>query len=72
MAETILQLDPRDNVLVALTTLDLGTDVRFGSAASPHQCQVTQTIPAKHKMALKALKPGDLIYHVRHGGGRSG
>ncbi len=62
MAETILQLDPRDNVLVALTTLDLGTYVRFGSAASPLQCQVMQTIPAKHKMAIKALKPGDLIY----------
>ncbi len=62
MAETILQLDPRDNVLVALTTLDLGTYVRFGSAASPQQCQVMQTIPAKHKMATKALKPGELIY----------
>ena len=23
---------------------------------------VTQTIPAKHKMALKDLKPGDLIH----------
>ena len=61
MAETILQLDPRDNVLVALTTLDLGTYVRFGSAASQQQCQVMQTIPAKHKMTIKALKPGELI-----------
>ncbi len=61
MAETILQLDPRDNVLVALTTLDLGTYVRFGSAASPQKCQVMQTIPAKHKMATEALKPGELI-----------
>ena len=61
MAETVLQLDPRDNVLVALTTLDLGTQVRFGPAASPASCMVTQTIPAKHKMALKDLKPGDLI-----------
>jgi altronate hydrolase len=61
MPETVLQLDPRDNVLVALTTLDLGTQVRFGPAASPASCMVTQTIPAKHKMALKELKPGDLI-----------
>jgi len=61
MAETILQLDPRDNVLVALTTLDLGTYVNFGSAASTLQCQVMQTIPAKHKMATKALKPGEVI-----------
>ena len=61
MAKTILQLDPRDNVLVALTTLDLGTYVKFGSAESPLQCQVMQTITAKHKMATKALKPGELI-----------
>ena len=58
MPETVLQLDPRDNVLVALTTLDLGTKVRLGTAS----CMVTQTIPAKHKMALVDLKPGDIIY----------
>ncbi|HEV2485060.1 MAG TPA: altronate dehydratase family protein [Terracidiphilus sp.] len=62
MLETILQLDPRDNVLVALTTLDLGTQIRFGPADSPASCMVTQTIPAKHKMVIKDLKPGDLIF----------
>ena len=62
MPETVLQLDPRDNVLVALTTLDLGTKVQFGPAASLASCMVTQTIPAKHKMALVDLKPGDLIF----------
>jgi altronate hydrolase len=62
MPEIVLQLDPRDNVLVALTTLDLGMTVRYGPAASPASCVVTQTIPAKHKMALKDLKPGDLIF----------
>jgi altronate hydrolase len=62
MPETVLQLDPRDNVLVALTTLDLGTQVRFGPASSPVSCMVTQTIPAKHKMALRGLTPGDLIF----------
>ncbi len=61
MRETVLQLDPRDNVLVALTTLDLGAQVKFGPAASKVTCMVTQTIPAKHKMALADLKPGDLI-----------
>ena len=58
MPETVLQLDPRDNVLVALTTLDLGTHVRLGSTT----CMVTQTIPAKHKMALVDLKPGDIVF----------
>jgi altronate hydrolase len=62
MAETVLQLNPRDNVLVALTTLDLGTQVRFGPPASPFTCMVMQTIPAKHKMALVELKPGDIIF----------
>ena len=49
----------QDNVLVALATLDAGTEVRYGSATSA--CPVTQTIPAKHKMALEDLKPGDLV-----------
>ncbi len=61
MPETVLQLDPRDNVLVALTTLDLGATVSFGPASAPVTCMVMQTIPAKHKMALLDLKPGDLI-----------
>jgi altronate hydrolase len=61
MPETVLQLDPRDNVLVALTTLDLGAQVKFGSAGSLVTCMVMQTIPAKHKMAIRDLKPGDLI-----------
>ena len=61
MPEKILKLDLRDNVLVALTTLDLGTEVRFGPPDAPVSCMVTQTIPAKHKMAIKALKPGDFI-----------
>jgi altronate hydrolase len=58
MPETVLHLDPRDNVLVALTTLDLGTTVKIGAVSH----MVTQTIPAKHKMALAGLKPGDIIY----------
>ena len=62
MPETVLKLDPRDNVLVALTTLDLGTTVRLDPASSSTTCMVMQTIPAKHKMALTDLKPGDLIF----------
>lgn len=58
MPETVLQLDPRDNVLVALATLNLGSKVQLGSAS----CMVTQTIPAKHKMALVDLEPGDIVY----------
>src|SRR5579863_310397 len=57
MTENVLQLDPRDNVLVALTPLAIGTVVRFG----PDSCPVVQAVPAKHKMALVDLAPGDLI-----------
>jgi altronate hydrolase len=61
MAETALQLDLRDNVLVALTTLAAGTVAHYGHLPASGACTVTQTIPAKHKMALIDLKPGDLI-----------
>jgi altronate hydrolase len=57
MMETVLQLDPRDNVFVALTPLAAGTVANFGQTS----CPVTQAIPAKHKMALVDLKPGDLV-----------
>src|SRR6516164_70170 len=57
MAETALQLDSRDNVLVALQPLSAGTEVRFGASSSP----VTEDIAAKHKMALEDLAPGDVI-----------
>jgi altronate hydrolase len=61
MAETVLQLDPRDNVLVALTSLTAGTVVQYGHAPAAYDCAVTQAIPAKHKMALEDLNPGDLV-----------
>jgi altronate hydrolase len=62
MPETVLKLDERDNAAVALVTLEAGTVVRLGSASSPASCTAAQTIPAKHKMALTALNPGDLVY----------
>jgi altronate hydrolase len=61
MPETVLQLDPRDNVLVALSSLAPGTVVQFGAASSPSSCPVTEAIPAKHKLALVDFKPGDDI-----------
>lgn len=57
MAETVLQLDPRDNVLVALKPLAAGSVAHFGDST----CPVTQVIPAKHKMALVDMRPGDLV-----------
>jgi altronate hydrolase len=58
MTESVLHLDARDNVLVALTALEAGDEVRYGAEA----CRVTERIPPKQKMALADLKPGDLIF----------
>lgn len=62
MPEEVLKLDERDNAVVALVTLEAGKVVQFGSAPATSCCTVAQTIPAKHKMALAAMNPGDLIY----------
>src|SRR5258708_114704 len=59
---TVLQIDRRDNVVVALVPLVplvAGNTVQLGDAGAT--CPVTQAIPAKHKMALTDLAPGDLI-----------
>jgi len=58
MPQTALQLDPRDNLLVALANLAPGDVAHFGADS----CPVTQAIPAKHKLALVDLNPGDLVY----------
>ena len=57
MPDTVLRIDPRDNVLVALVPLTVGTTVHFGESS----CTVTEDIPAKQKLALADLKPGDLV-----------
>jgi altronate hydrolase len=57
MAATVLQIDARDNVAVALETLEPGTEVRVRGIA----CRAVETIPAKQKMALAELKPGERI-----------
>jgi altronate hydrolase len=58
MADKVLQLDPHDNVLMALSTLDLGAEIKIGAGAP---VMARQTIPPKHKMALTDLQPGDLV-----------
>jgi altronate hydrolase len=57
MPDTALQIDPRDNVLVALAPLVAGSTVPFGLGS----CPVTENIPPKHKLALTDLMPGDLV-----------
>jgi len=59
MPDAVLQLDTRDNVLVALASLSSGSEVRYGSP--PQACPVTENIPGKHKMALEDFAVGDLV-----------
>jgi len=54
----ILQIDPRDNVAVALTLLEAGVEAHCGALG----CTAIEAIPAKHKMALTDLQPGDAVY----------
>ncbi|HEV2136818.1 MAG TPA: altronate dehydratase family protein [Terracidiphilus sp.] len=58
MPDKVLQVDPQDNVVMALSTLDLGAEIRIDSG-SPIVAR--RTIPAKHKVALIDLQPGDLV-----------
>lgn len=62
MPQAALQLDARDNVVVALITIEPGTAVGYGSGDGlGENCVASETIPAKQKMALAALEPGELI-----------
>ena len=58
----VLQLEPRDNVLVALTDLASGEEIEFAGAA----CRLVRAVPAKHKFALRDFASGDevLMYGV--------
>jgi altronate hydrolase len=58
MSSSVLKLDPRDNVLVALTELRQGDRVDFSG------CTYTavSNVPPKHKIATENLGPGGQIF----------
>lgn len=57
MVSPVLQLDARDNVLIALTDLNPGDRVEFGGQT---YTPVTK-VPAKHKFATRKLDNGDPV-----------
>jgi len=60
MHPSVLQLDPRDNVLVALIDLKAGTQVEYRDQT----CTLLHNIPAKHKFATQAIDAGsDVIMY---------
>jgi altronate hydrolase len=63
MAREVLKLDPADNVLIALRDLRKGESVGAGDDV----LNLVSDIPAKHKVLLQDLSPGDEVrmYGVR-------
>jgi altronate hydrolase len=57
MSSPVLQLDFRDNVLVALKDLKLGDRIEFANKA----LTLVSDIPAKHKFATANLAEGDAV-----------
>jgi altronate hydrolase len=61
-AEKILRIDPKDNVLVALTSLPAGEPIAFAG----EQYIPPSDIPAKHKFAIRDLAVGEEV--IMYGG----
>ncbi len=64
----VMQLDPRDNVLIALEDLPAGETVRLGDKT----WTLVTSVPCKHKVVIQARQPGDpvLMYGVLVGRAR--
>ena len=55
--QRVLQLDPRDNVLIALDNLKKGEAIAFGGTEVP----LVTDIPAKQKFPTQDLAVGDRV-----------
>jgi altronate hydrolase len=68
MQNSVLKIDARDNVLVALTDLRTGDRIEF----SDHVYILASNVPAKHKFAAQDLSAGDdvVMYGVLVGKAR--
>jgi altronate hydrolase len=58
MQNRLLQIHPKDNVLVALTDLKIGENITWQGITFP----LVNDIPAKHKLTLTPLQQGDLVW----------
>ncbi|MDY7396551.1 SAF domain-containing protein, partial [Aureibaculum sp. 2210JD6-5] len=58
MTKNYLQLDPRDNIIVAITDLKEGTVTTINGA----EITIKENIKQKHKFALKDFNIGDEIF----------
>jgi altronate hydrolase len=58
MREAIVQVHPKDNVLVALQDLPKGKTIMHGGK----EYSLVEDIPAKHKFTVQKLKSGDPVF----------
>ncbi|HEX8425529.1 altronate dehydratase family protein [Hymenobacter sp.] len=58
MKHLVAKIHPDDNVLVALQDLPVGTPVTYDGVT----VTTTERIPAKHKLAMEFLAPGDPVH----------
>jgi len=61
MQGKVLQLDAKDNVLIALSDLRQGERISFGGDTY----ELAGDVAAKHKFAMRDLSPGDADSLVR-------
>ena len=68
MQNSVLKIDPKDNVLIALTDLRKGERITY----SDHVYTLASDVPAKHKFAAQVLSAGDdvVMYGVLVGKAR--
>jgi altronate hydrolase len=59
LSQVTLQLNPRDNVVIAKRDLKSGT---FLTTGAPIPIELTDSVPAGHKIAISTLMEGDPIY----------
>ena len=57
MPDRVLQLDSRDNVLIALTDLSQGEQIEFAG----NTYTLVSSVPAKHKFATQDLAAGAAV-----------
>ncbi len=57
MSNTFLKIHPDDNVLVALTDLPAGTEIRYNGTTF----SLTHDVPAKHKFVINDMEPNSSI-----------
>ncbi len=57
MHSSVLQLDSRDNILIALTDLKAGKQIEFGGQIYA----LPKSVPAKHKFSTRSLNTGDTV-----------